>query len=86
MPVVVRTAVRAPFLLPEKVGALAEVLFVGTIPVFVGSVFWAACLFPKEVGTLTNDLIETQLRLGRDIEIIAVRSQSSAPTYMHLGS
>ena len=82
---VVRTAVRAPFLLPEKVGALAEVLFMGTIPVFVGSVFWAACLFPKEVGTFTNDLIETQLRLGRESRSSPYGAESSAPTYMHLG-
>jgi hypothetical protein len=40
---------------------------------------------PKQVGALSNDLIQTSLRLGQNVPIVPKRFQWPTPTGMHPG-
>jgi hypothetical protein len=41
--------------------------------------------FPKQVGSLSNCLIEALLSCGHDVRLIAIRFERSTPTDMHPG-
>ena len=62
IPVFVFTPFGASSLLPQRVGALAEMLVTSAMPVFVCIAGWASVFFPKKVGPFANFLLQANFR------------------------
>jgi hypothetical protein len=76
---------RAALLLPKDVSTLAKMLVMRAIPVFICTLMRTTIHLPKQVGALSNDLIQTSLRLGQNVPIVPKRFQWPTPTGMHPG-
>ena len=76
---------RAALLLPKDVSTLAKMLVMRVIPVFICTLMRTTIHLPKQVGALSNDLIQTSLRLGQNVPIVPKRFQWPTPTGMHPG-
>ena len=65
MPVFVSLAFGPAITLPHRIGAFAEALMLSLMPEVVGGCVRPTRLFPKQIGALANDLIQTRLRLSQ---------------------
>ena len=80
MPNFVSPSNRSTLLPPENAGTLAKILLMSAMPAFIRPLMRTAFHFPKQVGSLSNCLIEALLSFGHD-----VRLERSTPTDMHPG-
>src|ERR1700722_9230324 len=74
---------RAALLLPKNVSTLAKMLVMSAIPVFICTPMRTTIHLPKQVGALSNDLIQTSLRLGQNIPIVPKRFQRAVHSDWH---
>ncbi len=73
-PVLVRSALRTAFPLPERVSPLAKALMLRLMPEVLGPAAWTTRLLPERVSALPNDLIKTFLSLSQYTMRVSERS------------
>ena len=85
IPMPVGLTLRTPFLLPNAIGALAQALLMRATPVLLGPPFRATLLLPEQIGPLTHNSIEINLRLHQNVMAIPVRRNGPASANVHPG-
>jgi len=86
MPVFIGSPFRASLLLPKNVCALAQMRLMSAMPELLRATIRTTFMLPQQLGSLSNNLIQTLLCLRQHGVVVAIWFELSTPIYVHLGS